>query len=452
VLAAVSGGGDSVALLYLLAELAESGAITLAGVAHLNHRLRQADSDADERLCRALASALGLPCVVESSDVAELARSERISVEHAGHRARYAFFDRAATSLGACRVALGHTIDDQAETFLLRLLRGAGLAGFSSIRPRAGLVVRPLLSVGRAELRAYLASRQVEFREDASNLDRRIPRNRIRHDLLPVLRTYTPRVVEVLAREAEIALADDQWLTVSANEMAADLVQTIEGGAALDAVRLASLPAALARRIGREALTEVAGRPVGFADIERLRRMAVGAPTQVDLPGCRAERRGNAIHLTRRPGRGAVPAVPLFVYRLDVPGEVVVPEVGVTITARTVAPGSPGLPASGRETKGALGTEQSVAVAMAAWPLEVRNWLPGDRFRPLGMQGHRKKLQDLFVDRKVNRSNRAKRPLVLDAHGNIIWVVWQGLSDDFRVTTATTSVLMLKVSPLEGSL
>ena len=446
-LAAVSGGGDSVALLYLLAELAEGGAITLAGVAHLNHRLRQADSDADERFCRALASRFDLPCVVESSDVAELARSERISIEHAGHRARYAFFGRAAARLGACRVALGHTIDDQAETYLLRLLRGAGPGGFSAIRPRAGLVVRPLLSVGRAELRAYLASRQAEFTEDASNLDRRIPRNRIRHELLPVLRTYTPRVVEVLAREAEIALADDEWLTVSANEMAADLVQTIEGGVTLDAVRLAALPPALARRVGRDALTEVAGRPVGFDDIERLRRLAVGAPARVDLPGCRAERRGDAIHLTRRIGRGVVPAVPPFAYRLDVPGEVVVPEVGVTITARTAAPGSP---TSGPGTKGAPGTEQSVAVAMAAGPLAVRNWLPGDRFRPLGMQGHRKKLQDLFVDRKVSRARRARTPLVLDAHGRIIWVVGQALSDDFRVTEATASVLLLKVSPFGG--
>ena len=130
VLAAVSGGGDSVALLHLLAELAERNAVALAGVAHFNHRLRPPASDEDERFCRDLATRFGLPFVVESADVAEMARSERISVEHAGHRARHAFFGRAAGRLGACRVALGHTIDDQAETYLLRLLRGAGTAGF----------------------------------------------------------------------------------------------------------------------------------------------------------------------------------------------------------------------------------------------------------------------------------------------------------------------------------
>ena len=136
VLAAVSSGGDSVALLHLLVELAERKAVALVGVAHFNHRLRPPASDEDERFCRDLAGRLSLPFVVESADVAEMARSERISVEHAGHRARHAFFGRAAGRLGACRVALGHTIDDQAETYLLRLLRGAGAAGFSAIRPR----------------------------------------------------------------------------------------------------------------------------------------------------------------------------------------------------------------------------------------------------------------------------------------------------------------------------
>ena len=445
VLAAVSGGGDSVALLHLLAELVERDAVVLAGVAHFNHRLRSPACDDDERFCRDLATRFGLPCIVESADVAEMARSERISVEHAGHRARHAFFGRAAARLGACRVALGHTVDDQAETYLLRLLRGAGAAGLSAMRPVAGLVVRPLLTVPRAELRAYLVTRRILFREDASNRDRGVPRNRIRHDLIPSLRAYSPQIVNVLAREAEIARADEEWLARAANELGARLVQSIEGGVEVDAAGLAALHPALGRRVARDALIRVSGRGVGFDHIERLRRMAEDVPTRVDLPGCRAERLEGVVRLTARTGRGTVPRVEPFAYRLEVPGEVSVPEAGVTITAEPAGSGFSGpLVTSGPQTAGILATERAVAVATTG-PLAVRNWRPGDRFRPLGLAGHRKKLQDLFVDRKVNRAERARTPLVLDAEDRIVWVVGQGISDDFRVTRGAASVLVLKV-------
>ena len=450
VVAAVSGGGDSVALLYLLAALAERGALTLAGVAHLNHRLRPPASDEDERFCRDLAARFGVPCVVEAADIAEMARSERISVEHAGHRARHRFFARVVECLGACCVALGHTIDDQAETYLLRLLRGAGAAGFSGIRPRVGCVVRPLLTVSRADLRAYLTSKQASFREDPSNLDRRVPRNRIRHDLLPHLRGYSPRVVEVLAREAEIARADADWLSHAANELGAALVKKTKGGVEVDAAGLVALHPALARRVAGDALGRVSGRAVGFDHIERLRRLADGAPTRVDFPGCRAERLEAGIRLTARAGRGAVARVEPFAYRLEVPGEVPVPEAGVIISADLAGPGVRLAGASsGSQEAGAPASRREAAVAVAAaGPLGVRNWRPGDRFRPLGLGGHRKKLQDLFVDRKVSRRARARIPLVLDGRDRIVWVVGQGVSDEFRVTADAASVLILKVRPL----
>ena len=448
-LAAVSSGGDSVALLYLLAELAERDAVALAGVAHFNHRLRPPASDEDERFCRDLAGRLGLPCVVESADVAEIARSERISLEHAGHRARHAFFGRAAGRFGACQVALGHTIDDQAETYLLRLLRGAGAAGFAAIRPRMGLVVRPLLGISRAELRVYLASRQAPFREDASNLDRSVPRNRIRHDLIPSLRAYSPRIVEVLAREAEIARADDEWLARAAHERGASLVQSITGGVEVDAPGLAALDPALGRRVARDALVLVSGCSIGFDHIERLRRLAEETPIRVDFPGCRAERVKGVIRLTARAGRGTVDRVEPFAYRLAVPGEVSVAEAGVTISAE-LAGGCSGSSGFARpQLVGGSTTERAVAVA-AAGPLAVRNWQPGDRFRPLGLKGHRKKLQDLFVDRKVGRADRARIPLVIDAQDRIVWVVGQAIGDDFRVTPRATSVLILKVRPFGG--
>ena len=449
VVAAVSGGGDSVALLHLLAELTGRGLLTLAGVAHVNHRLRRPDSDEDERFCRNLASRFGVPCLVESVAVDDVARSRRVSVEQAGHQVRHAFFGRAAGELGAARVALGHTIDDQAETVLLRLIRGAGAAGLSGMSPRAGLVVRPLLGVSRAELRGYLADRGIAFREDASNADLRVPRNRVRHELLPHLRTYSPKIVEALARQADIAQADEAWLSRRANEAGADLVSQNRGAIEMDAAGLTALPPALARRVVREALERVApGRAaIGFDPIERVRRVAAGGGRRADLPGCRVERAAGIVRLVARTGRGAPVPPPGFAYRLEIPGEVPVPEANMVVRAEVVEPEAAGFPG-----RGAADGPTAVVAVPAAVPLVVRSWRFGDRYRPLGLGGRSRKLQDLFVDRKVPRDDRGRVPLVLDADGRVIWVIGFGIAHDFRAGERSESMLFLKISPLGGSL
>ena len=451
VLAAVSGGGDSVALLYLLAELAERSLVTLAGVAHVNHRLRPA-ADEDERFCRDLARRFRVPCLVESVAVADVARSRRISFERAGHHVRHAFFVRAAAELGAGRVALGHTIDDQAETVLLRLIRGAGAAGLSGMRPRAGILVRPLLALGRAALRRYLADGGIPFREDASNADLRVPRNRVRHELLPHLRTYSPRIVEALARQADIARADEAWLSRRANEAATDLVSQESGPVELDAAGLAALPPALARRVTRGALARAASgrREIGFDAIERVLRMAAeGGPARTDVPGCRAERMAGRVRLVPRRGRGRSAPRPGFAYRLAIPGEVSVPEANLRIRAEVVEPAAAS--ALGPLAEAGAG-ERTAVVALPAAPLLVRSWRFGDRYRPLGLGGRSRKLQDLFVDRKVPRGERTRIPLVLDADGRVVWVVGFGIGHDFRVREGRESVLFLKVSGLGETL
>ena len=441
VVAAVSGGGDSVALLHLLAELAGRSLLTLAGVAHVNHRLRGPASDEDERFCRDLARRFGVPCLVESAAVADVARSRRVSVERAGHHVRHAFFARAAAELGAGQVALGHTIDDQAETVLLRLIRGAGAAGLSGMRPRAGVLVRPLLEVGRVELRRYLADGGIPFREDASNADLRVPRNRVRHELLPQLRTYSPRIVEALARQADIARADEAWLSRRANEAAAELVSQERGLVELDAAGLAALPPALARRVARDALARVEPRrrEIGFDAIERVRRTAAGGPARTDLPGCRVERAAGRVRLVPRHGRTGPAPRPGFAYRLAIPGEIAVPEAGVRVRAEVVDAAAGAVADGGGRT---------ALVALPAAPLVVRSWRFGDRYRPLGLGGRSRKLQDLFVDRKVPRDERTRIPLVFDADGRVVWVVGFGIGHDFRAGEGDESVLFLKVSGL----
>ena len=362
VVVALSGGSDSVALLRLLRELADAGELVVAGVAHLNHGLRDA-AHADEQFCRALAAEIGVAFRSDLVDVRALAERLHTSLEDAGRRARYELFARVATELGADVVATGHTRDDQAETFLLRLIRGAGPRGLAGIHPRTPLsteaparrwVVRPLLEVGRDELRTYLAALGQPFRDDESNRDLSIPRNRIRHELLPLLsREYSPAITDVLAREAAIARQDEDRLQLEAIDLL-DLIvlrnetpiQDEVEALQLDAGALAGLHPALAARVARMALERVApGRFVGFDHVERLLELArdPGGAGALSLPGQHAVRRGEKVVLA--PRRDPVePFANSFQVSLSIPGEVVLAAQGWAISATgDIQPGqSPG--------------------------------------------------------------------------------------------------------------
>jgi tRNA(Ile)-lysidine synthase len=436
--AAVSGGSDSVALLYLLNALSASGELALAGVAHFNHRLRET-ANRDEAFCRRLADALGLPIDVESADVAALAAERHQSIEVAAREARQAFFARAAARAGADRVALGHTRDDQAETFLLRLLRGAGSRGLGAIRPRSGLLVRPLLDVGRDELRAYLTGIGASWCEDETNADLSNPRNRVRHELLPYLaRHLAPDVTAVLARAAAIARDDEDRLEAAAIETAPGIVLTTDDATELDVRGLRGLHPAVARRVVRRALTaRAAGRFIGFDHVEAVLELA------------RAAGEAGRIVFGPASGRsgGAAGTVELALEPrpLAVPGALTLPELGWALATE------PGPPGGVKDLEGLSARGLTVAVDRAALaePLAVRTRRPGDSLRPMGVGG-RKKLQDLLVDRKVPRNERGLVPIVVDARGRLVWVVGHALAEDFRVTAASSAVIFLKASRLGG--
>jgi tRNA(Ile)-lysidine synthase len=312
VLVALSGGPDSVALVHLLLELQADGDLTVAGLAHFNHQLRGIDADADETFCRAMADTLGLPFDVGRADVAAAARDAGRSIEDVARELRYAFLERAADRSSADAIAVGHSLDDQAETFLLRLVRGAGTRGLAAILPRAGRVIRPLLEISRAELREFAAARGLAFRTDASNDDVSIPRNRVRHELIPYLqREFSPSISAVLAREAALAREDDDRLRQEAIDLARSIVlTTTDGKTELDALALQALHPALAGRIVKEALTARApGRFIGFEHVEDVLRCAAGQEGDaIDLPGQRAVRRGAVIVLGPPLPRRRMPA------------------------------------------------------------------------------------------------------------------------------------------------
>ena len=445
-LVALSGGADSVALTLLLHELAPTAGFTLDGVVHINHQLRTAAAD-DEQFCREFAERLSLPIQVAHIDVRRVAQRERISVEEAGHRVRYAQFNEVTDRLGTDRIATAHTRDDQGETYLIRLIRGAGPEGLAGIRPRSGCVIRPALDVSRAELRRYLAERGESFRDDETNGDLTITRNRVRHELIPFLEErFSPGIVGVLTRTAAIARGDAEWLEASVNKIAPAIVSYLEDGASVDAVRLAQQPAALARRVARRALEHVARRTVGFDQIERFRALAADpqrAIGEADFPGCRVEWRGARLAVTVPPPRGTAPEPRTFRYELGVPGRVLVPEAGVVISAEQASHAT-------HDGLVARGAAVTVAAGDLTVPLIVRSWRPGDAVRPLGLGGS-KKLQDLFVDRKVLRARRHAVPIVADKMRGIIWVVGYAVADDFRVTAGTKGMLTLKVDRMGGA-
>jgi len=449
VVVAVSGGSDSVALLELLADLAPDCGFTIAAVAHVNHALRGAESDGDEAFCRALADAHRLRFEHLNANVAARAKSERTSLEVAGRRTRYEFFEEVAGRLQANRIATGHTRDDQAETFLLRLLRGAGATGLSGIRPRLGAVVRPLLDLRREELRAFLATRHRRFREDASNADPAIPRNWIRHRLVPQLAAHlNADIVEVLARESAVLRDEAALLERLANEAAARVETALgDGRISLEAAALAEMNPALSRRVVRHALGRIEpGLFHGFDHVEQVLGLSapVGGRMAADLPGVRVERIGANVVLSRR-GTREEPDPRPYRYELPVPGRVVVPEGDCAIEALVRK-------RRGSQTivKQALASGPNVIVldaAVAESVLIVRSREPGDVIRPFGMRG-KKKLQDVLVDRKVPRSQRDRVPIVCDERDRVLWVAGQVACEDGRVTDRTQSVVILKLSRL----
>jgi tRNA(Ile)-lysidine synthase len=337
-IAALSGGGDSVAMVHLLRDIEQSGGFELVGLAHLNHMLRGAAADEDEAFCREMAARLGLLIEVERADVRQLALQTGRSLEDAARRARYSFLERVAAGADAERVAVGHTREDQAETVLLRLIRGAGPRGIAGIHPRAGRIVRPMLEVSRRELRDYLAEREIDFREDASNLDLAIPRNRIRREILPLLeRHFSPAIVETLVRVAHISREDADFLEASSQAAESRVLSLRNGTVLVHVPSLLAEPPAIRRRILQRAMKAVsAGRFVGFDHVNRLMEFALDRNMcgPIDFPGHRAERIGENVVLVEWGGERARGALPRrFSYPLPVPSVVWLPEAGLEISA-----------------------------------------------------------------------------------------------------------------------
>lgn len=412
VLVAVSGGADSVGLLRVLLELrSELGIVPAVG--HLNHGLRGEASDADEHFVAELARHHELELFRERVDVAGYAAENRLSLEAAGRRLRYDFLLRIAEAQGFNTVATAHTQDDQAETVLLKFMRGSGTRGLAGIHPVMVLrahpsvrFVRPLLEVARTEVEAYLASIDQPWREDESNLDHRFRRNRVRHELLPLLeREYNPNIRRVLVETAEIARGEEAYWDAALDPM---LEVRHDPPGQLRLPGFQSVHIALQRRLLKGFL-EIEGIATDFQHIEKVRRCALGGVPNYELPGGWTVAVEGEYLWLRPPGQAA-PDGGGYEYELTIPGEARVAEIGAVIRAIPV-------PAqiAAEERLGSL-LRRDVLDAR----LTIRNWRPGDRYHP-AHSGGEQKLKRLFSERRIPAEQRSAWPIGLKGN-EIVWV------------------------------
>ncbi len=441
---AVSGGADSVALLHILHILAPRWNLHLA-VLHFNHRLRGRASEEDARFVEELAGRLGLAFLCEEADVGQQAREAGDNLEQAARRARYGFFHRLLRESKVQKVAVGHTRSDQAETVLYRLLRGSGTAGLAGIRPvtREG-IVRPLIEVNREELTAWLRGKGIGWREDASNLDVRFARNRIRHELLPWLeREWNPKIREVLARTAAIAQDEEAYWEAELDRLAPAWLEPEEGGVVIRAERLRELPRAVARRLIRRAIGMVKGdlRGVDVEHVERALELAeAGASGSADLPGVRATRSFDWLRLAAPEADSARQG-----YRIQVepPGEFPVP--GANSVIRLKLKDAVEL-WEGEET--AYNTKRAWVVDWdkASGGLELRNWRSGDRFQPVG-EDRPRKVKELFERARVPCWKRPGWPMLVRGE-EIIWARGFGVACNYAAEPGARRVLLIEETPI----
>lgn len=436
VLVAVSGGPDSVALLHALLALRPAYDLSLH-VVHVNHHLRP-EADGDALFVSELAESFGLPFTV--AEVSE-SPGPGESVEAWARRVRYRALQRVVEEVGASRIALGHTADDQAETVLMRLLEGAGPRGLSGVPPVRGPFIRPLIEVSREMVLSFLKGIGARWVEDRSNGDLRYLRNRVRLSLIPVLRRYNPEVRSALLRVG--GHCREAWEALA--HLGGTLREALAEGERFILGRGVSPPTAVLKEALRQWTEGLIGRPLRESHLEALTRLANAGRTggAVRLPGGGVvERRGSDLLFCRESSRRNAPqphAAQILPIPLQIPGRTELPGYGFVMVARLCPGEMTALPRDPR----------SVAFDWAALdhPLEIRSRRPGDRFRPFGFDGT-KSLKKFFNEAHIPQEDRDRIPLLL-SRGEIVWVVGHRRGAAAPVKAGSSRILLLEAQPAE---
>ena len=434
VIAAVSGGADSVVLLHALHGLSGKLGMKLEA-AHLDHGLRGEEGRADAAFVADYAAALGLPCVAERADVAAYCRKTGCSIEQGARKVRYGFLRRVLLERDADSVATGHTADDQAETVLMRLLRGSGSSGLSAIRPvRDGWIIRPMLDVTSDEITDYARTHGLSFRVDHTNADEDILRNRIRHHLVPMLRReYNPRIVQGLGRLADTIRCEAEYLDARASAFLADHARVSDGNILrMDLHAWPNAAPAVQRVLIRHLVRAVGGSEerLNFDRVEKTRAwIGRGAIGRIhELPG------GIRMECRRLELVACLGSFVPFRQDFEVPGRVEVPLSNLSIRIE-----------EGSATDAPAATPKRAVFDAEAVPRQwtVRSREPGDRMSPYGLAGH-KSLKKLFNEWDVPRLLRNRIPVVTGG-GRVLWVAGHRQSNEGMVTGNTRRVMVAEL-------
>lgn len=430
VLVALSGGPDSVAMLHALHAHSTELGITLH-VAHLNHGIRGEQSNLDEDFVRILAHSFGLDISVERVDVPSLRVEMKMGEEEAARIIRYKYLQDTYTHIGASKIAVGHNADDRAESVLLNVIRGTGIDGLGSIRPVRGNIVRPLIDTSRSDIEAYIKENALTYRIDESNMDINYTRNRIRHELIPLLESnYNPQVKNALVRLAQIATNQSSFIA----DLAADTINRISEQEAINAELFLELHSALQYQVIRAEIQRLKGdlKDVSFEQIDRvIESLHNGEDFTITLPSGRiyAERKGRYFQI--RAAEELIEVEP-FDYTLQVPGKTKIDQIGLYIHAEII---------DGAIAKKTTSHEALIDANSVIGPLRVRNIYPGDKMIPFGMHGT-KKLQDIFVDKKIPKPDRARTAVVVDDE-KILWAIGIASSEAGRITDKTRRTIRI---------
>ncbi len=430
---ACSGGRDSTALLSLFLEIQGDWDISLY-VCHFNHGIRRGAAD-DERFVRAMAESLKIPFFVELSDVPSYAQKNKMNLEEAGRLLRYEFLDRVAETVGGAKIATGHTMSDQAETFFLRLIRGSGTRGLAGIYPAVeGRVIRPLLRIGSGEIEEYLEKKGLEYRIDESNADPSFLRNRIRRDLIPYLEAnFDPKIVPRLGKLTSLLMEEDTFLESLAATKAQDILLATEGALSLDIQRLTLLPLAIQRRVVRRFIHGLRGdlRRISFEDVEQILALPEGKDFSLK-ENLVLRREQGRIFLKKEPPEAVRYATSwTWSQILDIQ------ELGVKFKGEKKI----------LETYSPIKTDDNLGACLdwekLKFPLQVRNRQEGDRYQPLGSPG-RKKLKEIMRAKGIPQRERNRYPVFLSGE-EIVWVLGLPVSEKFKVTPHTREVFVISV-------
>ena len=459
---ACSGGADSVALLRILLDLRKELGFVLF-VAHFHHQIRGAEADADRQFVEGLAAKLQLEFYSGSGDVPAHAAEQKISLETAARELRHQWFARLVQGSKVRqgkvdKIATAHTLDDQAETVLMRILRGTGVRGLAGIAPaqREKHLVRPLLEISRREIEAYLKAIDQPWREDSSNLDFGHTRNRVRHTLLPLLeRDFNPAIRQTLADLAELARGEEDYWHSELSSLMPRLVRQgkpgrsgrslrgeSQGVLALDLSALRGLPVAI-RRLVVHGLVQKLGVTLEFKHIQQ-----VMALIEQDKPGKKLTLPGSLwanctlreIQFSRSPQQSPEN----YCYSLPIPGEVVVPELESTIRARLIS--------AGKQKVSGYNKKTLLNPILLGPELKVRNWRAGDRFLPVHSQSPKKVKELLQPGRLGEQFSLVQRKMwpVIESAGQIVWMRGFPVSRDFACSSGDAVLIEETKMPAEG--